>query len=85
MRSLTDTEVKELQGYKGIRGGSDKFFDRLEEIYTDDTETMEEIHKCREMKDSLDWIETWPAHEKTKHMYYEWMDELLKKIGYKKA
>ena len=36
------------------------------------------------MKDSLDWIESWPAHEKTKNMYYEYMDELLEKIGYHK-
>ena len=84
MRKLTEIEVKKLQELKGTRGGADRFFDMIEEIYLNDAETMEDIHKCREMKDSLDWIESWPANEKTKNMYYEYMDELLSKIGYHK-
>lgn len=84
MRKLTEIEVKKLQELKGTRGGADRFFDMIEEIYLNDAETMEDIHKCREMKDSLDWIESWPAHEKTKNMYYEYMNELLSKIGYHK-
>lgn len=84
MRKLTEIEVKKLQELKGTRGGADRFFDMIEKIYLNDPETMEDIHKCREMKDSLDWIESWPAHEKTKNMYYEYMDELLSKIGYHK-
>lgn len=83
MRKLTETEIKKLQELKGTRGGADRFFDMIEEIYMNDAETMADIHKCREMKDSLDWIESWPAHEKTKNMYYEYMDDLLAKIGYR--
>lgn len=83
MRKLTMDEVNTLRGFKNVRGGADKFFDMIEEIYKDDPETMEEIKKCREMKDSIDWIETWPAREKTKNMYYSYMDDLLAKIGYR--
>lgn len=83
MRKLTETEIKRLQDLKGTRGGADRFFDIIEEIYAGDAEILKDIHECREMKDSLDWIETWPAHEKTKHMYYTFMDDLLEKIGYK--
>ena len=32
----------------------------------------------------MDWIETYPAHEKTREMFYTNMDVLLKKIGYTK-
>ncbi|WP_373266153.1 hypothetical protein [Hungatella hathewayi] len=84
MRKLTENEINKLQKLKGTRGGADRFFDMIEEIYMNDTETLADIHKCREMKDSLDWIESWPAYEKTKNMYYEYMDELLAKIGYHK-
>ena len=84
MRKLTEAEIKKLQELKGTRGGADHFFDMIEEIYTGEADIPADIHKCREMKDSLDWIESWPAHEKTKNMYYEYMDELLAKIGYHK-
>lgn len=84
MYQLNETEINKLQELKGTRGGSDRFFDMIEEIYSNVAETMADIHKCREMKDSLDWIESWPAHEKTKNMYYEYMDEILSKIGYHK-
>lgn len=84
MRKLTEAEIKKLQELKGTRGGADHFFDMIEEIYTGEADILADIHKCREMKDSLDWIESWPAHEKTKNMYYEYMDELLAKIGYHK-
>ena len=84
MRKLTEAEIKKLQELKGTRGGADHFFDMIEEIYTGEADILADIHKCREMKDSLDWIESWPAHEKTKNMYYEYMDEILAKIGYHK-
>ena len=65
MYKLNETEINKLQELKGTRGGSDRFFDMIEEIYSNDAETMADIHKCREM-------------------YYEYMDELLEKIGYHK-
>ena len=83
-KKLTEAQVKELQACKGVEGGSSKFFNIIEEIYKDDAEIMEDIKKCRSMLESLDWIETWPAEEKTRHMYYQYMDELLEKIGYHK-
>lgn len=84
-QKLTEEQVRELQACKGIKGGSDKFFDIIENIYKDDADTIAAIKKCREMYDSLDWIETWPAQEKTRHMYYQYMDDLLAEIGYHKA
>ena len=33
MRKLTDSEVKKLRNLKGTRGGADRFFDEIEEIY----------------------------------------------------
>lgn len=84
MRKLTDSEVKKLRNLKGTRGGADRFFDEIEEIYKNDSSLLAEILKCRAMKDSMDWIETYPAHEKTREMFYTNMDVLLKKIGYTK-
>lgn len=79
---LTRDQVKELRALKGLKNGDNRFFDMIEEIYKDNEEVMADIHKCREIHDSVDDIETWPAHEKTKHLFYQYMDDLLKKIGY---
>ena len=68
---LTTDQVKELRALKGLKEGDNRFFDMIEDIY-----------KCREIHDSVDDIETWPAHEKTKSLFYSYMDDLLKKIGY---
>lgn len=84
VKKLTEAQVKELQACKHIRGGNEKFYDIIEEIYKDDAETMAEIKKCRDIFDSLDWVVSYPAHEKTKNMYYQYMDDLLAKIGYHK-
>lgn len=84
MRKLTEAEVKELQGFKGKKCGREAFLDRLEEIYSEDESTLKEIEQCRDIYESLFWIESYPAHEKTVHMYYQYMDELLNKIGYHK-
>lgn len=84
MRKLTEKEVKELQGFKGISGGKEKFFEYLEAIYKDDAETMAEIAQCKTIFKDLDWIDSFPAYEKSEEMYFKYMDELLQKIGYHK-
>lgn len=79
---LTTDQVKELRALKGLKEGDNRFFDMIEDIYKDNEEIMHDIKKCREIHDSVDDIETWPAHEKTKSLFYSYMDDLLKKIGY---
>lgn len=85
MRKLTEAEVKELQDCKGIEGGAFKFFDILDRIYADDEEALKEIKKNREMCEGVDSLKEYPgAYTKTQNMYYEYMDELIEKIGYHK-
>ncbi len=79
---LTHDQVKELRALKGLKNGDNRFFDMIESIYKDNEEVMKDIAKCREIHDSVDDIETWPAHEKTKSLFYQYMDDLLNKIGY---
>lgn len=79
---LTTDQVKELRALKGLKEGDNRFFDMIEDIYKDNEEIMKDIKKCREIHDSVDDIETWPAHEKTKSLFYSYMDDLLRKIGY---
>ena len=79
---LTTDQVKELRALKGLKEGDNRFFDMIEDIYKDNEEIMQDIKKCREIHDSVDDIETWPAHEKTKSLFYSYMDDLLRKIGY---
>ena len=79
---LTTDQVKELRALKGLKEGDNRFFDMIEDIYKDNEEIMQDIKKCREIHDSVDDIEKWPAHEKTKSLFYSYMDDLLKKIGY---
>lgn len=79
---LTTDQVKELRALKGLKEGDNRFFDMIEDIYKDNEEIMQDIKKCREIHDSVDDIESWPAHEKTKSLFYSYMDDLLKKIGY---
>lgn len=82
MKKLTEEQVKMLQDCKGVRGGAEKFYDILEDIYKDDEETLKKIKKCHEIYDSLDWVIPYAAHEKSKNMYYHYMDELLNEVGY---
>lgn len=84
MRKLTDSEIKILQGFKGMEDGKNKFFDMLEQIYKDDYETLKEIHDCREKKDGAESVMEWNAYQKSEHYFYEFMDDLLNKIGYRK-
>ena len=51
-------------------------------LYRNDMETLNEIHRCREIKESLDWIESYPAYEKTRSTFYWNMKDVLEKIGY---
>lgn len=57
MRKLTENEVERLRGLE-----TEKFMEKLENIYKDDEEILMEIQKCKSMKESLQWIETYPAY-----------------------
>lgn len=77
MRKLTKDEVERLRGLE-----SEKFMKELENIYKDDEEALTEIQKCKSMKESLQWIETYPAYAKSYEMFTEYLRGLLDKIGY---
>ena len=77
MRKLTKDEVERLRGLE-----SEKFMKELENIYKDDEEALTEIQKCKSMKESLQWIETYPAYAKSYEMFTEYLKGLLDKIGY---
>ena len=84
MRRLTEKEITLLQSFKGQPDGANKFFAELEVIFQGDTDTLAEIRRCKDMRDSLDLLDTYPAHGKSQHMFYQFMDDLLSKIGYRK-
>lgn len=84
MRKLTIEENNELRACKGVKGGKEKFFDILTEIYKDDTELMVDINKCKTIFHDLSFLESYPAMMKSEEMYYNYMDDLLNKIGYHK-
>ena len=77
MRKLTEMEVERLRGLE-----AEKFMEKLENIYKDDQEVLAEIQKCKSMKESLQWIETYPAYEKSYAMFTEYLRGLLDQIGY---
>lgn len=77
MRKLTENEVERLRGLK-----AEKFMEKLENIYKDDEEVLMEIQKCKSMKESLQWIETYPAYAKSYEMFTKYLKGLLDKIGY---
>ena len=77
MRKLTKDEVERLRGLE-----SEKFMKELENIYKDDEGALTEIQKCKSMKESLQWIETYPAYAKSYEMFTEYLRGLLDKIGY---
>ena len=84
-RQLTEEEIKILQSYKGQEDGANKFFAKLSEFYKDDEVILAEIRRCKSMRDSLDFLLSWSSHQKSERMFFEWMDELLKVVGYRKA
>lgn len=77
MRKLTENEVERLRGLK-----TEKFIEKLENIYKNDEEVLIEIQKCKSMKESLQWIETYSAYAKSYEMFTEYLKGLLDKIGY---
>lgn len=77
MRKLTENEVERLHGLK-----TEKFMEKLENIYKDDEEILMEIQKYKSMKESLQWIETYPAYAKSYEMFVDYLRGLLDKIGY---
>ena len=84
VQQLTEAQVEQLKSCKGAVGGKEKFFEIILDIYKDDADTLKEIKVCQDMFDSIDWIQSYAAQEKTRKMYYKYMDELLVKIGYYK-
>ncbi len=84
-KQLTEEQVKLLQDFKGQEDGANKFFAKIEEWYAGDQAVLDAIHKCKSMRDSLDFLVSWPSHEKSQTMFYQYMDDLLKLIGYHKA
>ena len=64
MRKLTENEVERLRGLE-----TEKFMEKLENIYKDDEKILMEIEKCKSMKESLQWIETYPAYAKSYEMF----------------
>lgn len=79
---LSERQIKELQDFKGVPNGRMKYFDRLSEIYEGDDESLHDIKECKDILDSLPWVESYPAAQKCLEMYYEYVDALNKKIGY---
>lgn len=79
---LSERQIEELQSFKGVPNGRMKYFDRLSEIYEGDEEILKDINDCKEILESLPWIESYPAAQKSLKMYYEYVDALNKKIGY---
>lgn len=77
MRKLTENEVERLRGLE-----AEKFMEELENIYKDDNEVLTEIQKCKSMKESLQWIETYSAYAKSYEMFVDYLRGLLDKIGY---
>ena len=77
MRKLTGMEVERLRGLE-----AEKFMEELENIYKDDEEALTEIQKCKSMKESLQWIETYPAYAKSYEMFVDYLRGLLDKIEY---
>lgn len=82
---LTPAQVKDLRAFKYEKDGKMKFFEYIENVYADNLDVMKSIEYCKEMCMSVDDVDPvmYPAaHSKTENMYYDWMDELLNKIGY---
>lgn len=77
MKKLTEKEVEKLKGFN-VR----KFLDALENIYKDDEEALAEIQKCKSIDDSLQYIDTYPAHEKSHEMFMNCFKKLLEDIGF---
>ena len=82
---LSERQVKELQEFKGQKNGRMKYFDRLSEIYEGDDEILHDIQECKEILESLPWVESFAAGQKCLKMYFEYVDALNNKIGYHKA
>lgn len=84
IKKLTNKQINELRAFKGQVNGSEKFFDYIANVYKDNEELTEKIKQCREMSKAADEVgEALPsAQSKAINMFYKWMDELNKMIGY---
>ena len=83
MKKLNKEEILTLQNFKNKENGPYKFFDELEKIYSGDLETIKKIKELKDMRKVVELeIDSWPAYSKSIQMYYNYMDEFLKEIGY---
>lgn len=83
-RKLTSKQVETLRGFKGQEDGPMKFFEYLEEVYSDNKEKLKKIELCKEMRLSIADVEYPNAGAKAETMFCEWMDDLLEELGYSK-
>ena len=81
-KQLTRDEVLTLRGFKGQTNAQEKFFNYLRDIYESDEDVLEEIDRMEEMQKSVDDIQFPAAQEKTRHMFYQYMDEFNASIGF---
>ncbi len=87
MRKLTRNEVLELRACKGMENGRMEFFDRAEKFYADDQDALDRLDILRELRKEIDAIPdsntgAYGAYMKTTEMYYSYMDDMLKDMGY---
>ena len=59
-----------------------QYFEYLRDIYKDDAEVLADINKMESMQKGVDSVEAPAAHDKTKQMFYEFMDDFNQSIGY---
>ena len=62
--------------------GRHRYFEYLRDIYKDDPDTLADIDTMEEMQKGVDSVEAPAAHDKTKQMFYEFMDDFNQSIGY---
>ena len=87
MRKLTKNEVVELRACKDMDHGREEFFTRAARMYADDPEAVEKINKLRSMLEDVRTMANEQegsvrSLEMSQRMYFEYVDELLKEMGY---
>ena len=71
IKQLTKEQVAELMVCKILPNGKAKFFEKLEDMYKDNSEVLGNIKKCKELANSVD-----------EKQYEKALSELLGKIGF---
>ena len=81
-KQLNRQQVFVLRSFKGEENGRHRYFEYLRDIYKDDPDTLADIDTMEEMQKGVDSVEAPAAHDKTKQMFYEFMDDYNQSIGY---